>query len=149
MSKWSRREVNAVATVTREDVERAAWAASGWSRPQAAVDELLAAVDAYVCEATGGESLWPDGGTLTVEAPLVDPWEPVSEATTGEGTADVLGPASDEPVETATCRGCGLVKPVDEFGRDSRLKSGRKPRCRPCLNEARRQQKAGGDGSSR
>jgi hypothetical protein len=146
MSRWSRREVNAVATVTREDVERAAWAASGWSRPQAAVDELLAAVDAYVCEATGGESLWPDGAVSEVEPPLVDPWEPVSEAATGEGAAE---PASDEPVETATCKACGLVKPVDEFGRDSRLKSGRKPRCRPCLNEARRQAKSGDAAGSR
>lgn len=32
------------------------------------------------------------------------------------------------------CNGCGIVKPVSEFGKEKRAKNGYKPRCRLCYN---------------
>lgn len=34
------------------------------------------------------------------------------------------------------CRKCGELKPLDDFEKDSRLKSGRGGRCRPCAQNA-------------
>jgi len=37
-------------------------------------------------------------------------------------------------MENKKCNGCGLVKPVSEFGKEARAKNGYKPRCKECYN---------------
>lgn len=124
------REVNDVATVTREDLERAAWAASGWSQDQAVVDELLATVDAYLAGAEPPVPAEPVVVTVTVPAeavPLDEASEPVAAATV-------------EPVPDGEkrCAKCGVTRPVSEFYRDKHSTTGFKARCKDCLNEDRK-----------
>lgn len=129
----SGREVNVV--VTREDVERAAWAASGWSVEQSVVDELMAAVDAYVVDQLEFVPV--------VEPATVKPDEPVSVAAV---TLEEPEPAPEPvvAVEPAPgegekpCTRCGLVKPLDAFGRDKTTRSGYKARCKKCLAEVKK-----------
>lgn len=139
-------------TVTRGDVERAAWAAAGWSRPQQVVDELLAAVDAYLWGVAGVE---PPAERVPPTPPDVDPWEGVTSVVLeppaeagGAGVSDVTV-GTGEPGQTARCAKCALVKPVTEFGRDSHARSGRRSRCKPCLAADRRAAKSGGGGRTR
>lgn len=40
--------------------------------------------------------------------------------------------------EKKTCLGCGISKPLDNFGHRSRMLDGRNTRCQPCVTEARR-----------
>lgn len=142
-------------TVTRADVERAAWTAAGWSRPQQVVDELLAAVDAYLWGVAGVE---PPAERVPPTPPDVDPWEGVTsvalEPPTGVAETAEAGTAAEAvgtgaSGQTARCAKCALVKPVTEFGRDSHARSGRRSRCKPCLAADRRAAKAGGGGRTR
>jgi hypothetical protein len=38
-------------------------------------------------------------------------------------------------MDNKKCNGCGIVKPVSEFGKEKRAKNGYKPRCKKCYNE--------------
>lgn len=116
--------------VTRGDVERAAWAAAGWRQPQSAVEELLAAVDAYLA-GEGGRPVEATDEELAELAALAEQ-APGDEVEPPE-------PGTDEPPRT--CRKCGEVKPVTEFHRDSHSSTGYKPRCKPCLAADRKAQR--------
>ena len=117
--------MNDVATVTREDLERAAWAASGWSQDQAVVDELLVTVDAYLA---GAEP--PVVVTVAVPAEAV----PLDEA------SELTAVTVPEPVPDGEkrCAKCGVTRPFSAFYRDKHSTTGFKSRCRDCLNEDRK-----------
>lgn len=169
--------------VSRNDVERAIWAFTGWQGGQDMVDELLAVVDAYALE-MDQESYRAFAREMTMKRVIavqdqeqsVDPgqaqgiteWlEALVKRYGGRSLADVVGDLAgsargQEILELArtagpqapdttldedgvmladglgnthgTCTKCRERKPVDEFGRDATRKSGRKSRCRDCLN---------------
>jgi len=130
--------------VTREDVERAAWAASGWSVEQPVVDELMAAVDAYATAHCGGDLATAD----LVEVPVGAVTEPVLLALEDlEPVPPVVKePATVAPLSVAldakSCTRCGEVKPLDAFGRDKTTRSGYKARCKACLAAVKKEWKA-------
>ena len=138
---------------TREDVEKAAWAASGWTVDQQTVDELMAAVDAYVAEQL---VFLPVVEDATVEpAVSVEPaaaavtLEPASGGDGGEdaaaldaagvdGTWDDRGPLEPGD-EWKTCRKCGETKSRNaNFAPSKSSTTGYLARCRPCMREDRR-----------
>lgn len=130
--------------VTREDVERAAWAASGWSVEQPVVDELMAAVDAYVKERVdAAEADLAASAVVDLDLLVAVPASAVElEPQPQPGVADtVTGPVTPGPDEK-TCTRCGAVKPLVDFGRDKTTRSGYKARCRVCLAEVKREWQA-------
>lgn len=38
-------------------------------------------------------------------------------------------------INSKRCNECGIIKPVSEFGKETRAKNGYKPRCKDCLNK--------------
>lgn len=127
-----------VVMVTRADVERAAWAASGWRVAQAVVEALLDVVDAYLAGA-GGEPVAATAEELETLAEQA-PSDEVEGRTAAVG-ADAAVAVEPEAEPPRTCRKCGEVKPVTEFHRDSHSSTGYKPRCKPCLAADRKAQR--------
>lgn len=133
--------------VTREDLERAAWAASGWSVDQSVVDELLAVAERYAQAHRGGD--------LSVAAVVEVPVEPVQavdlEAREQDTavlaelaleldvvTEPVAEPEQEVPEGSKVCTRCRVLKTLDQFGKDRTTRSGYKPRCKKCLAAVKR-----------
>lgn len=62
-----------------------------------------------------------------------------------DGPPAVYRPEADLPGSDAmlkTCRACGEEKPLDDFPRNSRVRSGRGTRCKRCNRDAMRRKRA-------
>jgi len=58
-------------------------------------------------------------------------WRPHRSQVPALGLSDFIGGF----METKQCSGCGMIKPLTEFYRDRRLKSGRCSQCKSCKNQ--------------
>ena len=137
--------------VTRAEVERAAWAASGWSQHQAVVDDLMAVVDAYVTSAAstrGVDSGETAPAVASTSVDLVDldlavapPVDVV--VATAAAEPEVSEPPAENDGELVQCTRCLAMKPKSAFGKDSKRKTGLAARCRPCMAIVRKKWRNG------
>lgn len=124
--------------VTREDVETIAWRVCGWRCEQVLVDQLMGTVDAYVRSREPVAEVIAEPVAAASEPVVSVTLEPVSPVP-GELVLDADGRILvDRRGNTeARCTLCLETKPVAAFGIDRTTGTGRKARCRPCLNNGR------------
>ena len=139
--------------VSRADVERMCWVLSGWKVEQRAVDELLAAIDAYIRGAGGPQTgvQAPCGGCLAsgegepVSGPQTDAQdraEPVAEPVKPKAATVRPVYAINPHERVRTCRKCHVTYEIAMFSRDRSSPGGRKSACTPCENKRKREHKA-------
>jgi hypothetical protein len=150
------------AGVTLADLERLGWHLSGWSVEQRALDEFLAAVEAYargeVTRALALRSEKGPGEAQTPRGPSAD-LVAVGEATEAlaapqtaaqsipprievTGTLTLVCSCTGTPPvsgEVKRCAKCGNRKPVEAFSRDAKGEGGRRYACRDCENRRKRE----------
>lgn len=133
---------------TRADVEKAAWAASGWTVDQDVVDELMTAVDAYVAAQLVFLPVVEEAepaATVVTEAAAAEPESEAAALDAVGVSAEWTGRGELEPGdEWKTCRKCGETKARNaNFAPSKSSTTGYLARCRPCMKEDRRRYNAG------
>jgi hypothetical protein len=133
----------ATSAVTRTDVEKTLWMASGWQADQRYVDTVMAKVDAYAAGAP--EPAGVDMAAVSDQAQeILDQARAEAERIVAMARfeASVLGASVDDPNRRRKCSTCGAVKPGERFGRDSRSVGGRRKQCKDCDNVTKRKRYA-------
>lgn len=121
--------------MTRDDVEKLLWMASGWQADEQFVDAVMAAVDEYVA-GMGAAPVQGDGEAVLAAA-RVEAQRIVDEAK-ARAWELVQSAVVDDPNRRFKCTGCGGLKAFDRFGRDVRSEGGRRKQCKDCDNKTKR-----------
>lgn len=156
-------------TVTRGELEKALWRWSGWKADQRLVDELLTVIDRYAAPASLDQAR-RDAQQIVQSARDEAAAVRVQVQQSSESPSDAPAPILSHPLQVAgfqdadgvlwvslgsvpdsvtvsgerrrKCSGCGGVKPIARYRKDSKSVGGRKRRCMDCENEKRREKRA-------
>lgn len=127
--------------VSRSDVEKALWMASGWQADQRYVDTVMAKVDEYAAGVSGVEM--PPSPDVSH---ILDQAHAEAARILGDAHAEAQrvrqSAVVEDPNRRRKCSSCGALKFPDRFGRDKRSDGGRRKQCKDCDNSTKRRRYA-------
>lgn len=127
--------------VTRDDVEKTLWMASGWQADQRYVDTVMAKVDEYAAGASGVGMPSPPDVSHVLDQAQAEAAQILSDAY-AEAQRVKQSAIVEDPNRRRKCSTCGALKLPDRFGRDRRSDGGRRKQCRDCDNSTKRRRYA-------